>query len=413
MNILFIGNSFPPKIYSTIIQNSKGKATLSLHNFEQSFLKGLSEQDDINIKVILVPWVGTYPISYTKLFVKPEKYNKDGLSVKSVGYCNLIGYNVHSREKHLYRQLIKTFEEFPEGDIHAIIDTFKYPMLKAFQKARAKSQRKITQTVIMMDMPGYEITKMKTHPLKRLLIKKDLDDTMRMVAESDYVVVLTKYFLDYFDRPMKHLVIEGMVNPETMACDTNVTSPKKKAVLYTGTLMKIYGVMNLVDAFEKANVKDAELWICGSGESEDEIVERSKRNPNIKYWGLLTSEEAWKKQREATVLVNPRTSDGEYTKYSFPSKTLEYLLSGRPVIVNRLPGLPDEYAEYCIFPQNESVDALAERIREILLKTEEERAKIGQKGKEFIMEKKNAKHQVGKIIELLKADTNHDKTNKK
>ena len=71
-------------------------------------------------------------------------------------------------------------------------------------------------------------------------------------------------------------------------------------------------------------------------------------------------------QHKATILVNPRTSEGEFTKYSFPSKTMEYLLAGRCVVVNRLPGIPEEYYQYVYTPQNESVEALAECLTNVL-----------------------------------------------
>ena len=45
--------------------------------------------------------------------------------------------------------------------------------------------------------------------------------------------------------------------------------------------------------------------------------------------------------------MNPRSADAEYTKYSFPSKTIEYLATGVPVVMNRLPGIPEEY-EYFV-----------------------------------------------------------------
>lgn len=403
MNILFIGNSHPPKILSTFIKDTKGKNNLSCHNYEQSILNGLSQQgEDVHVKVLLVPWVGTFPISYTRLFVRAERFEKYGLDMQSVGYCNLIGINDAWRQVALYKQLLKTFEDFPEGDIHVIINTFKYPVLKGFQEAKKRTKRHVTQTIMMLDMPGFEFTKRQTNPLKRIKMKRDLAKTMEMVRQSDYIVSVTKHFKDYFEKPVKSIVVEGMVNAEVMDKDANLKPSPQKAVLYTGTLMKIYGIMNLLEAFEKADVPDSELWICGSGDMKDEILERSKKNSKIKYLGLLTSEEAWKKQREATVLVNPRTSQGEYTKYSFPSKTLEYLLAGRPVIVNNLPGFPEEYAEHCIFPKDESIEALAESIKRVLSMTEEERTEIGRKGQEFIVKEKNSKRQVGRIIELIR-----------
>ena len=35
---------------------------------------------------------------------------------------------------------------------------------------------------------------------------------------------------------------------------------------YTGTLRKIFGIMNLVEAFKMVKDRDVELWICGSGD---------------------------------------------------------------------------------------------------------------------------------------------------
>lgn len=37
-----------------------------------------------------------------------------------------------------------------------------------------------------------------------------------------------------------------------------------------------------------------------------------------------------KAQSESEILVNPRNDNNEFTKYSFPSKVIEYLGSGTP-----------------------------------------------------------------------------------
>ena len=71
-------------------------------------------------------------------------------------------------------------------------------------------------------------------------------------------------------------------------------------------------------------------------------------------------------QHKATILVNPRTSEGEFTKYSFPSKTMEYLLAGKSVVINRIPGIPEEYFNYVYTPKDESIEALAECLTNVL-----------------------------------------------
>ena len=64
--------------------------------------------------------------------------------------------------------------------------------------------------------------------------------------------------------------------------------------------------------------------------------------------------------RRADVLVNPRPNEGEYTKYSFPSKNIEYLLSGNPVVGYMLSGMPEDYRRfvYEISPNSEPADGL-------------------------------------------------------
>ena len=180
----------------------------------------------------------------------------------------------------------------------------------------------------------------------------------------------------------------------------------KKVVLYTGTLRKIFGVMNLVEAFKMVKDRDVELWICGSGDSKEAINEATRIDSRIKFFGLVDSETALEMQHKATILVNPRTSEGEYTKYSFPSKTMEYLLAGRSVIINHLSGIPEEYYDYVYTPKDESVEALAECISSVIhldMKEREERAK---KGRQFIIEKKNSKVQMERVIKMIESYAN-------
>ena len=48
----------------------------------------------------------------------------------------------------------------------------------------------------------------------------------------------------------------------------------------------------------------------------------------------------------ADVLVNPRPNNEEYTKYSFPSKNIEYLMTGKPVVAYMLDGMPAHYKKF-------------------------------------------------------------------
>lgn len=52
-------------------------------------------------------------------------------------------------------------------------------------------------------------------------------------------------------------------------------------------------------------------------------------------------------------------------KYSFPSKTMEYMSTGTPVLTTVLPGMPKEYHPYVYLLEEETADAIAEKLGQI------------------------------------------------
>jgi glycosyltransferase involved in cell wall biosynthesis len=382
---------------------SKGKIGFSNHNFEKSIISGLKHHN-INLKCVSVPSVYTYPYNCTKSFIDSERYKEDNVDYYSVGFLNYPIINKKIQEINLKRLLCKVFEEYEGDELFVIINKPSYILLKAFFNAIKTSKKKIKSTVIVPDIPQMVSDMGKSNPLKSYLLKKMDADSMKMASKCDSAVLLTKEMMDFFEPKIPYIVMEGIVDVDGMdkSCElTGDIDDDKKIVLYTGTLREIFGVKNLVDAYIKGKTKDSELWICGSGDSEQYILNKSLECEQIKFWGLVDSDEALKKQRQATILVNPRTSDGEYTKYSFPSKTMEYLLAGKASIINKLPGIPTEYYEYVFIPENESIDALAIKINELLLKSKDELVYFGQRGRKFVIENKNSVVQTKRILDLL------------
>ena len=102
----------------------------------------------------------------------------------------------------------------------------------------------------------------------------------------------------------------------------------------------------------------------------------------------------------ATLLVNPRLSDEEYTKYSFPSKNLEYMLYEKPVLVFKLPGIPNEYDEVLNYFRSNEPEKMAQDIMKICTLTESERMEIGKKTTAFVKYNKNYLKQTRKIVSL-------------
>lgn len=172
-------------------------------------------------------------------------------------------------------------------------------------------------------------------------------------------------------------------------------------MLYTGALAAHACINELVDAFMMTSNKNYRLVICGSGELATYINNKQKDDSRIIFKGLVSRDDAVYLQQNATAVINPRKPSISLTKYSFPSKTMEYLASGTPMIGYKLDGIPDEYDQYMYIVNGADTIDLAKTIDEVLSLNEIELQQKAEKASDFIQNNKNSKIQVKKIIDFL------------
>lgn len=408
MNVLYVGKLFPRELVKTVADDSRGKMGMSNHNFEMSILNGFTRQENARVKCVIAPGVYSFPHNNRRIFTHAEHYEHNGVDVRSVGFCNLVVINRIWLVVSLVCALVRCIKSFPRGEcVNIVLNTPAYFYLLSVKIARALVGRKTSLTVVIPDIPSMVTAMDRQNRLKNLFVGFMDRASMQMTSHADGLVLLTEAMMDFVSRPIPHIVMEGIVDVESMSDGSGHSLSDNKAILYTGTLRRIFGVMNLVEAFGRVSNRDAELWICGSGDSEDAIKRAAALDPRIKFYGLVDSRKALELQRKAAILVNPRTSEGRYTRYSFPSKTMEYLLAGRSTVINRLPGIPDEYYDYVYTPADESVEALAATLSEVLEIPAAHRERRAADGRSFIVERKNSRVQVQRILSLIESYKNN------
>ena len=109
-----------------------------------------------------------------------------------------------------------------------------------------------------------------------------------------------------------------------------------------------------------------------------------KKDSRIHYYGVVSAEKANEILQQADVLVNPRQNDDEYTKYSFPSKNIEYLMTGNAVVAYMLDGIPEEYASFFNVPKSNQTESLAEAMKEAMNEKTVEKAKKNKMIRDYI-----------------------------
>lgn len=245
----------------------------------------------------------------------------------------------------------------------------------------------------------YSDEKIRKMPLyKKVLIKPYVRVVNKLQKSYDLYILFSEPMKDVVNKAGKpYLVMEGIHNPDGIVFEKQ---EKCNAILYAGKLNREVGVQKILDVFNMIDDDSLELWFLGNGDMKDEILEASKINKNIKYLGFRDRKEVFRFLQKAKLLINLRNPDDEYTKYSFPSKTFEYMVSGTPMISTDLEGIPDEYKKY-MFMVDYSDEKIVDKIYEILGLDDVFLEEFGKKAREFVLNEKTPCVQVKKINKFL------------
>ena len=225
----------------------------------------------------------------------------------------------------------------------------------------------------------------------------------RLSLLGDAYIFVTKQMNDvinYLQKP--YIVMEGFVDASLEDKKVELEDKYPSFVcMYTGGLDKAYGLDMLLEGFIAASIPDSELHIYGAGKFAEEIKKAAAIHSNIKYFGSRENAEVVEAQMRATLLINPRYTDAEFTKYSFPGKNLEYAASGTPTLTTKLPGMPEEYCDHVFLLKEETVSGMAVILKEISAIPRERLYEYGQKTKRWMLDRKNCKVQARIVIDFL------------
>jgi glycosyltransferase involved in cell wall biosynthesis len=411
MNIALLFGFFPENSYQDILNDSKGGIQNAADALQKSIIDGMSVYYPNELFLINLPYIGSFPKRYSKFFFHSGKIRYKTLNTIEVqglnaSFCNLSGLKFVYRYLSAKKEILKWLKKVSEAEQSVIVVYAAHlPFLKACIDIKEKYYPLLKIILIVPDLPQYMNEELGT--VRKIFSRINIYLLNRIYKKIDGYVLLTKYMADILPISSKTVVMEGIFSNIKDNCkyDSNIANLFYcKYILYTGTLAKTYGVMNLVEAFDIINSSfDIKLVICGAGGCESEIIEYTKRNNKIIYLGQLKREETLELQRNAMLLVNPRTPEGEFTKYSFPSKTMEYFASGTPTMLYKLPGIPDEYYKYCFCVDDLGIDILKQKLIEVFEMNPQDLKEMGSKARDFITKEKNPTKQCEKIVNLIKS----------
>lgn len=381
MRVIYAAATCTEQVYEKLCGDGKNSPSFQAQKYNRLFIEGLAALCPVD--VVCYP-----PIDTSELETDCLELEEETLGNASYHYVRTYRRTARKLIHALCAVFTRTYR-LADRDSAVVMDCMNQVIsLGAMLAARLKGAKCVG---IVTDLPEFQ----GGGPMMAI--------SRFVIRHCTHYVVMTEPMNQRINPKGKpHAVLEGHADI-TMASRTPSLESKgeKRICLYAGTIHAIYGIQRLVEGFRLADIPDAELHIYGSGDYQQELERIATEDPRIQYGGLLLPSQVVEKEMEATLLINPRPTDEEYVKYSFPSKTMEYLSTGTPLLTTALPGMPKEYYPHVYLIRDESAEGIAEALRRTLSNSRQELHEKGLGAREFVLSQRNNVMQAKKVLNLL------------
>ena len=352
--------------------------------------------------IINTPLLTNYPHGYKDPFVRGSELapRYHGVNHGFVNFSPFYSSTLFWGARHH----IKQWAECQTGKEKVVIAYSLTAYTLQAMKYIKTLDKKIKTCIIVPDLPQYTYGETKSwfRRMKNSLGKFRAESSIKLKCEYvDYWLLFSEKMKEKIPAKINYMVFEGIYTDialvESQEKHKNVA---KKTVLYAGGLNQQYGVGLLLEAFAKLQGEEWNLLIAGSGPMKNAVVESVRYDERISYLGIIPHSDLLRIEQEADVLVNPRVNSGIFTRYSFPSKNMEYLSTGTPMVGFKLEGIPDEYDKFINYFPEDSASSLADTISSVCTLRTAAKEKA-EEGRLYVKNHKNKYAWGNKILEFL------------
>lgn len=390
MKIIYISSACYKKDKETIDSTATVKLENNIILFHNSIIEGLSLQEQVDEISSIIGLPISIHTNRKILWRRKER------KIKTTIYNQLPFINLPLLKQITLNINLKKYlkKKIKYKDAVVVYDASFVSLFPTISKTLKK--KSIKSIAIFADIYDYmqPVKRKSKHSLMTKTIARKL--ASKTYELTDGFIFLTEEMNKLINIQKKpHVIIEGIWSEKQYIGN----SKKEKTILYAGGLNSEYGIDIILDLAKQCPNYIFALY--GKGPLEDKIIKTSKKYKNIKYYGLVSNDEIIRRQAEACLLINLRKTNLEYTKYSFPSKIIEYMASGTPILTTKLRGIPNEYNKYLNYVDEKSKYNIKDEVEKIIVDEKGAYKEKAKKAKQFILTNKNKQTQGEKIIKLI------------
>ncbi|GAB4538321.1 MAG: hypothetical protein Kow0063_26030 [Anaerolineae bacterium] len=180
-----------------------------------------------------------------------------------------------------------------------------------------------------------------------------------------------------------------MVRPpasDLLALPESAPDPQTRIIYYAGTMAEVAGADLFLQAITYLPNPEYRFWFSGRGPLDDAIREAARGDTRITHWGFVSREHYRELLQKANILVNPRPSRLPENRYNFPSKLMEYMAAGRPIISTATSDVAEHYGDAVVLLEDETPEGLARCIEEVFKRPPEALAALSRRARDYALQ---------------------------
>lgn len=371
IKVIWLGFAVPEDLAKQIFDVDAVPA-IQTYKFGWSFARVLKLAFDEVFIVSSAP-VRSYPL-VPIFFFRGKSFYREGMNGYLIGFLNFLLL------KHVTRLIGCFCHIFPifwsKKIDYIFVHGVHTPYLLFCWFAKLWGVKTIA---VLTDPPGVVLS--TDGAISRILKKADRVIVAWLIRQFHAVISLAPDLANMLAPNAPALIMPGIVesgldvvSADALSGGTISSEVNSFVIVYAGGLSRSYGVDLLIDAVvDLDRCFNVKLKLFGRGEEEERIRGLSETDPRIFYGGFVESNKLIPIIRSADLLINPRPTHQLFASLSFPSKLIEYLAVGRPVLTTRVPSIPQDLEKAFLFIEDESIEGIKAGIIRVVSMPEEER----------------------------------------
>ena len=257
MNVLMLSLMYPQDQMDEVSRNAKDKLQNQINNYQRAFVEGIESNllPDEKLDIFNCLPVGIYPLQYKQLFLKHGVH--DSGRIYQSGCINFPFLKQYGRFFSAVRYIEKWLRKDPSNRT-VLVYTQYLPYMRALSLLK-KRYKDLKAAVIVTDLPNeLGLSSGRTGMLRKIEYRMG-SQSLDLLRQMDGFILLTEPMADALQvREKPFTVIEGLILSNKQASDTEQES--QHIFLYSGTLERDLGIVEMLDAFSEMSTVDLRAW---------------------------------------------------------------------------------------------------------------------------------------------------------